>query len=97
MHLEYALQVAAYAHAYQARRKKEKNSSSHGFCFLSFFVFQEMTGQSVSEGWIVRFDKNVRKAPQVKVVVDLRDSFETFLAAKKLWTFLDQPTSKHLT
>ncbi len=73
MHLEYALQVSAYAHAYS-----------------------EMTGQKISEGWIVRFDKSTRKAPQVKVVADLKESFDAFLAAKKLWAFMDQPTSKHL-
>jgi hypothetical protein len=74
MHLEYALQVSAYAKAYE-----------------------EMTGQSVTEGWIVRFDKMTRKAPQIKVVSDLEDSFATFLAAKKLWSFLDKPMGKHMT
>lgn len=56
-------------------------------------AYEEMTGQKVSQGWVVRFDKKVRKPPQVKMVGDLRDSYETFMAAKRLWTYLNA-TSK---
>ncbi len=45
MHVEYAMQVSAYARAYE-----------------------EMTGATVQEAWVVRFDKLARKPPQIKVV-----------------------------
>ena len=68
---EYALQVSAYAKAYE-----------------------EMTGDKVHEAWIVRFDKHTRKMPQIKVVYDIEESFDTFLCAKRLWAFCNAPMGK---
>ena len=50
-------------------------------------AYEEMTGLVVDEAWIVRFDKQARKMPQVKVVYNIPDCFETFLCAKRLWSF----------
>ena len=50
-------------------------------------AYEEMTGLAVDEAWIVRFDKIARKMPQVKVVHNISDCFETFLCAKRLWSF----------
>lgn len=72
IYVEYALQVAAYAKA-----------------------FEEMTGTQVHEAWVVRFDKTKKKPPQIKVVKDLAETHETFLAVKKLWTFLQVSAAKH--
>jgi hypothetical protein len=72
IYVEYALQVAAYAKA-----------------------FEEMTGTPVHEAWVLRFDKAKKKAPQIKVVKDLTETHETFLAVKKLWTFLQISAAKH--
>lgn len=64
---EYALQVAAYAKAYE-----------------------EMTGASVAHAWVVRFDKSARKPPQIKAVANIDQTFQAFVAAKTLWTYLNQ-------
>ncbi len=72
IYIEYALQVAAYAKA-----------------------FEEMTGTPVHEAWVLRFDKTKKKPPQIKVVKDLPQTLETFLAVKKLWTFLQISAAKH--
>lgn len=63
IHQEYALQVAAYAKAYEEMHP----------------------GQKVNQGWIVRFDKQKKKAAQVRIIDDIDETFEAFIAARKLW------------
>ncbi len=65
-HTEYALQVAAYARAYE-----------------------EMTGETVDEGWVVRLDKRKPKF-EAKRVKDLDECFESFLCSLRLWRHVKQ-------
>jgi hypothetical protein len=53
-------------------------------------AYMEMTGQAVDEAWIVRFDKTRKKFPQIRIVKNLKETFDAFLGAKKLWSFLNE-------
>eukprot|EP01113_Clastostelium_recurvatum_P008677 TRINITY_DN14118_c0_g1_i2.p1 TRINITY_DN14118_c0_g1~~TRINITY_DN14118_c0_g1_i2.p1 ORF type:complete len:183 (-),score=43.68 TRINITY_DN14118_c0_g1_i2:143-691(-) len=47
-------------------------------------AFEEMTGEKVDEAWVVRFDKAKPKY-EVRKVKSLKQSFEIFHSALKLW------------
>ena len=65
---EYALQLAAYARA-----------------------FEELQGVKVAEAWVVRFEKT-RPQFEIKKVLDIDRSFNTFLSALQLWRFFNTVT-----